>query len=78
MNKPDPNNADLWTAYKMVENPSDVLFAETLSKRRRRAMTQVRHQMMFLLHTWGYSCSAIGRAFNRDHSSVVLALRKFK
>lgn len=50
--------------------------AELLSPRRNKAFVLARHEAMYLAHrVCGYSFPQIGIAMNRDHSTVIHAVR---
>ncbi len=48
------------------------------SKSRRRPLPRQRRELIFHLRAEGFSYPVIGRVFNRDHSSIIAAERKYR
>lgn len=63
-------------AVDLLIERSDYSRKEILGKRRYRDLTRERHRMMFELFAAGFGYSEIGRELNRDHSSVIYAVKK--
>lgn len=50
-------------------------YKSLISKSRRFDLVCIRHSLFYLLHNAGASYIAIGRFYNRDHSTVIYAVR---
>jgi chromosomal replication initiation ATPase DnaA len=51
-------------------------FKDVVGKRRTKDITKQRHYLMWILRMSGFSFPIIGKAFNRDHSTVISAVKK--
>jgi len=64
-------------AFEMLVENSDYTTKEILGKRRYRELTTERHRIMYELFAAGFGYSEIGRQCNRNHSSVIYAVRRY-
>ena len=64
---------------KEVADKHGVSVGDILSARRPRRIANARREAMYRACTeTGLSCSGIGRAFNKDHSTVIYALAQYR
>lgn len=54
--------------------PEDLILSDV----RMKPVAHARQQVMWFLHAEGYGFSAIGRAFGRDHSTVMFAVERIE
>jgi len=50
--------------------------AQIFGRSRRKTIVAARHEVWARLHRLGWSLSALGRAFDRDHTTILAALSK--
>ena len=67
-------SAQIYRVFSECYNPDAVGFDEIFLRDRRRRVTQVRKLVWCRLHERGWSSMAIGRAFHRDHATVLAGI----
>lgn len=64
------------TIAEAVASASGIAVADLLGPKKARKFARPRHAVMYLAHrNTGKSTTQIGRFFNRDHTTVVYAIR---
>lgn len=56
----------------------DITYEQIISPTRMRTVSLPRQVAMFKLHQLGYSLVEIGKIFNKDHTTVIHAVRKIE
>ena len=70
------DNAEIRKIARHVSRETEISLADIYSKKRVRKIAHARFIVMWLAKRAGYSLTQIGRAFDRDHSTVLNALRR--
>jgi Bacterial dnaA protein helix-turn-helix len=72
-----PESISMTPVIARVAETSGISIEQILGPARgKKPVTDARREAMWLCRRLGFSYSAIGRRFNRDHATVMLACRK--
>lgn len=74
--RPPPNRTTLDRVIDAVSTVTDVSRTELMSDSRQRHITEARRICWTLLRKRNWTLTRTGRAFHRNHASVIHALRK--